>query len=375
MALPVIGTATMEKIVKMQLKEKNTRPLLFLGKGGIGKSKIIETVAKEMGIGYIDIRLLLYTETDIKGIPYPDADRVYTVWLQNDILPRVDKHGETGILVLDEITSAPRSVRTAVYQLLNERKLGSYELPENWYIVCLGNGEEDGGDFNGLEGNFANRCSIFRVESTVDDFRKYAIKSGMHPYVIAYTSWMTKHLHTYNEDNTMEDGLLFASPRSWEAVSDIIKNREKDEWYDGTLSELDLIRINGNIGTEVGQCFGQFIKYSDKVVMVDKILDGRAVTEYPKDVEALILTTNMLVQSMCKEANMDDIDFDIKLNRIANGTKWLLGMERMELVTMGLKDFIDVGGTEVMDILMSEEFDDDCPELAEFAEEHKEVFR
>lgn len=64
--LPVVTVAQFSEIVKLQLSEKNYRPIFGLGKGGIGKTESIETLARRMNIGYIDIRLLLYAETDLR---------------------------------------------------------------------------------------------------------------------------------------------------------------------------------------------------------------------------------------------------------------------------------------------------------------------
>ena len=123
--LPSVNVYTFTKIIELQFKEKNFRPIFGLGKGGIGKTEsIMELAKKKLHIGYVDIRLLLYSETDLKGIPYPSTDHVRTIWLQNDILPTVEKDGETGILVFDEITSCARSVRTAAYLFLKERRFG-----------------------------------------------------------------------------------------------------------------------------------------------------------------------------------------------------------------------------------------------------------
>lgn len=218
--LPVVTVAQFSEIVKLQLSEKNYRPIFGLGKGGIGKTESIETLARRMNIGYIDIRLLLYAETDLKGIPYPDQSHTTTIWLQNNILPRADRDGNIGILVLDEITSVQRSVRTAAYQLLNERRLGEYKLPPNWLIVCLGNGEDDGGDFQGMEANFINRCSVFNVIPDVDTWKAWALQNNVNYLVTAYVSWRPSDLHTFNPDS--ETDVIFASPRSWKAVSDIL---------------------------------------------------------------------------------------------------------------------------------------------------------
>ena len=103
--LPIATIEQFTEIIKQQFQEQNYRPIFGLGKGGIGKTESIADLAKELGIGYIDIRLLLYSEVDLKGIPYPDSSNTHTIWLQNSILPIASRDGDMGILVLDEITS------------------------------------------------------------------------------------------------------------------------------------------------------------------------------------------------------------------------------------------------------------------------------
>ncbi len=373
-SLPIINTTMMKEITKRTFIEGVKRPLFFLGKGGIGKTEIIAELAKEMNIGYIDIRLLLYTETDIKGIPYPDDAHKFTIWLQNDILPRADKHGEKGILVFDEITSAMKSVRTAIYQLLNERKLGEYELPEGWNVVCLGNGEEDGGDYNGMEGNFANRCSMFRVTPDIEAFKDYAGKDGFNSMVLAFLSWQPSSLHTYAEGNgSEEDSLLFASPRSWKAVSDLLN---------ATDSNIDMItelRIKSNIGTVVGETFTAFCKFRDKQVDTEAILEGRT-KKVPSETEAVYLTVQSLVQLMAQRLKEDANNHRNKVSKkimtqCSNGLRWILSIKSVETAVMGVKDFISLAKREAVQLLMSEEFDQACPEFEAFATKHKDILR
>lgn len=371
MGLPIITMSEAKEIVRLTVSEGEKRPLFFLGKGGIGKSASIEALAKELNIGYIDIRLLLYTETDIKGIPYPDDKREYTVWLQNDILPRVERDGDKGILVFDEITSAMKSVRTAIYQLLNERRLGDYVLPEGWTLVCLGNGEEDGGDYNGLEGNFANRCSLFRVQPDIDAFKEYALLAGFNDDVIAYLNWCNEDLQTYNDDVDSEENLVFASPRSWKAVSDIL-NRT------GNMDRITQLRIKSNIGTLVGEKFITFCDYKSAAVNIDDIINGKEVKQ-PKNAEAVYLTIQSLVSRMCEILALDNVSRasyrEETYIKCANGVKWLLSLNKLEYAVMGIKDFITHDKVTVPTLLLSDTFDKYCPELEKFATKNKEVFR
>ena len=369
--LPSITVDTFIEIVKMQLEEKNYRPIFGLGKGGIGKTESIHDLAvKELGIGYIDIRLLLYAETDLKGIPYPNAEHTKTIWLQNNILPCVERDGEEGILVLDEITSASRSVRTAAYQLLNERKLGEYQLPDKWLVVCLGNGEEDGGDFQGMEGNFANRCSVFNVVPNLEAFKTWAFKNNINELVSGYVSFKPQDLHSYNPESETE--LLFASPRSWKAVSDIL-NTHKFKENDKVLAA----RIIANLGQSVGYSFLAYCKYSNKAVDPMAILNG---TLFPEVHEAEIAT--ITIQSIIKILG-EKVKNEVSLIKgissettihLANGLKWILGLKK-EYAVMGFKDLIAYDMNTFTRIIMNPNLQQACPEIIKFANENAEIFK
>lgn len=368
--LPIVTVEEFSQIIKQQLNENNYRPIFGLGKGGIGKTESIAHLAKEeLKIGYIDMRLLLYTETDLKGIPYPNEEHTKTIWLQNNILPNASIHGEKGILVLDEITSCSRSVRTAAYQLLNERRLGEYILPDNWLIVCLGNGEEDGGDYEGMEGNFANRCSVFKVVHNVETWKSWAYNNNVNPLVIGYISFKSSDLHSYNNDN--ETDILFASPRSWKAVSDILNSNP----YDAN-NRLLLARIAGNIGPAVADQFNAFCKYKNNDIDTDAILNG---TKFPviESNEIAIITIQNLINIVGNEIKADlSIGNEISSNtvtRFCNVIKWMVGL-KTEFAVMGIKDLIAFDRVNIAKLLMNAQIHQICPELLQFTKTNKGIF-
>lgn len=370
--LPSITVDTFTKIVEMQFNEKNFRPIFGLGKGGIGKTESIMDLAKnKLHIGYVDVRLLLYSETDLKGIPYPDEHHSKTVWLQNDILPTEEKDGKQGILVFDEITSCVRSVRTAAYQLLNERRLGEYILPEGWMIVCLGNGEEDGGDFQGMEGNFANRCSVFNVIPDVESWKLWAYSHNVNPLVTSYVSWKPNDLHSYDPENETE--LLFASPRSWKAVSDILNSNEFNE-NDPVL----INRIIANVGLRVGQMFISFCKFKNDTVDPKSIVYDGKMPQIDKQ-EVLYITISSVVKIVGDQVISDFNTYNNSctqstINMLANALRWILSL-RKEYAVMGFKDLIGYDTNRMRMLVMVPELHKACPELSKFASENKEIFR
>lgn len=383
--IPIVTVSEFAEIIKQQFTDGDFRPVFGLGKGGIGKTESIESLAKELDIGYVDIRLLLYSETDLKGIPFPNENHTTAVWLQNDVLPTVERNGEKGILVLDEITSCSRSLRTAAYQLLNERRLGQYVLPSGWLIVCLGNGEQDGGDFEGMEANFVNRCSLFNVTHDDAAWRSWASHNGVNPLVTAYIQWKPSDLHTY-KDNGDYDCMLFASPRSWVAVSNILNHH-----LDDISSRIISSRILGNLGNEVGNRFLAFAKYRDKTVPPEEILNGnmKAIEALNKNIEnstgneIIFMTINEVVKKMADEISAEakdpskrrgrDIMFsDELITHVTNGIHWFLTLKRLETRIMALNQFFD-SCRESRSLMLNRKFLTACPEIRQFAAQNSAV--
>ena len=116
-----------KRLVKAFIKMK--KPVFLHGSSGIGKSDIIRAVGAEEGREVIDIRLLLMTEVDVRGIPYFNPDNKRMEWAPPAAIPL--EKDSNAIIFLDEITQASPSVQAAALQLVLDRKIGEFHLPEN----------------------------------------------------------------------------------------------------------------------------------------------------------------------------------------------------------------------------------------------------
>ena len=104
------------------------QPTLVWGPPGTAKSMIAQQVAADAGRRYVDVRALLLDPVDLRGIPWRDsADR--TRWAPPAFLPPTDDPGRW-LINLEELPSAVQMVQAALYQLVLDRKVGEYELPE-----------------------------------------------------------------------------------------------------------------------------------------------------------------------------------------------------------------------------------------------------
>jgi len=260
-------------------------PTFLWGAPGIGKSSIVKQIAEDRGIGFIDLRLALMDPTDLKGIPFYDKESHTALWAPPAFLP---KSGE-GILFLDELNSAPPSVQASAYQLILDRKVGEYELPNGWAIVAAGNREGDRGVTYRMPSPLANRFVHFEMEVDVEDWRLWAYKKGLDERVISYISYRNEHLFTFD---TKSDVKSFATPRSWEYVNRILKS--------AITTKLLLDTLGGAVGQEVAVSFLAFAKVADRLPDIEDILRG-AGGEYSDEIDVLYALSTGLVSAYLKD--------------------------------------------------------------------------
>jgi len=278
-------------------------PTFLWGAPGIGKSSIVKSIAKERGIGFIDLRLALMDPTDLKGIPFYDKESHSALWAPPAFLPR---EGE-GILFLDELNSAAPAVQSSAYQLILDRAIGEYRLPDGWAIVAAGNRESDRGVTYKMPAPLANRFVHFELEVSVEDWRSWAYGAGMDARIIAYITYKNEHLFTFDAKKQQKS---FATPRSWEYVHNILQS--------GIEASLLLDVIAGAVGREVAVSFLSFIKVMDRLPDIAAIASGE-VREYPSEIDVLYALSSGVVSHYLQNPD------DKKLENILTYTLGLQG--------------------------------------------------
>lgn len=267
-------------------------PTFLWGAPGIGKSSIVKQIAEDNRVGFIDLRLALMDPTDLKGIPFYDKESHTALWAPPAFLPR---DGE-GILFLDELNSAPPSVQASAYQLILDRKVGEYELPEGWAIVAAGNREGDRGVTYRMPSPLANRFVHFEMEVDVQDWRLWAYKKGLDERVISYISYRSEHLFTFDAKSDIKS---FATPRSWEYVNKILKST--------ITKELLLDTISGAVGRDVAVSFLSFAKVMNKLPDIENILKTGS-GEYSDEVDVLYAISTGLVSGYLKSQSEERLE-------------------------------------------------------------------
>ncbi len=273
--------------IEFNIKHGIKHSVLGLGAPGIGKSQVIQQIGNKYGFKVIDIRLSQMSEVEIGGLIFPNEDKTKTRWLAPEILPDESRDGKYTILLLDEITSCTKRVQVAAYQLILDRRIGQYHLPEGTFVIALGNREEDDGVYVQMAGPLADRFEIHNIEVDFDSWKNgYALKNNVHPFVIKYLTYKPSALHTQVSGS---DEMIFATPRSWERVSDILR-------IDSDITK-DVIRnkIIGNIGETEGKNFITFCKSKNAVITVEDLLNGCTA---PSNTEKAVTLINSLAETI-----------------------------------------------------------------------------
>lgn len=229
--------------------------LMIWGAPGIGKSSIVQQVADENSMGLVDLRLSQLAPTDLRGLPV--AEDGQAKWFPPEFLPRDGR----GILFLDEINMAPPAMQGVAQQLILDRRVGSYRVPEGWLIWAAGNRKEDRAAVFDMPAPLANRFIHLEVEQHFDSFKQHALRCGMHEHLLAFLAYRPKLLHALKPGE-----MRWPSPRAWMMADRLYK------------AELDIAPAVGNAAASE---FQAYVSLYEKLPSLDGILKGKDAPEFP----------------------------------------------------------------------------------------------
>lgn len=259
------------------------QPAFLWGAPGVGKSQVVAQTAAARGMALIDIRAVLLDPVDLRGLPRISADGA-SVWCPPGFLPG-PKHPSEGILFLDELNSAPPLVQAACYQLILDRCIGEYRLPDGWSIIAAGNREKDKAVTHRMPSALANRMVHLDFEVSLEDWLAWAQRSGIRPELIAFLRFRPALLHDFDPLSAHK---AFASPRSWEFLSRILTA--------GPDPEVEYELFQGAVGPGAAAEFMGFLQIWRELPTVESILSDPASAKVPDEPAAMYAICEALAQ-------------------------------------------------------------------------------
>lgn len=277
-------------VINKSLPISTVPSVMLWGAPGVGKSQCVRQIAsmieKETNkrVNVTDVRLLLFNPIDLRGIPTSNADKTLAIWLRPQIFNMETSGNVVNILFLDEISAAPQSVQAAAYQITLDRTVGEHKLPDNCIVIAAGNRVTDKSVAYKMPKALSNRLLHIDVESNFDSWRKWAVKKGINEKVIGFLSFKRNKLMAFDSQN---DDLAFATPRSWELVSNILNNVEDNE---DNLIEL----ISGLVGLGTAMEFRTWLLVYKDLPDIEDIFKGKC-NIVPKTTDSLYALSTSIV--------------------------------------------------------------------------------
>jgi len=301
------------------------RPLFLWGPPGTGKSDIVKQITESFTNSLlIDIRLSLWEPTDIKGIPYFDTNINKMVWGAPSELPDEELASQYDNIVVffDEMNSAAPAVQAAAYQLILNRRVGQYKLPDNVMIIAAGNREADKGVTYRMPAPLSNRFVHLELGVNFDDWFQWAVDNKIHQDVVGYLQFAKQDLYDFDPRSSSRG---FATPRSWSFVSELL-----DDEDDETTTDL----VAGAVGEGLAVKFMAHRKVAGQLPNPTDILSGKVKEMKTSEISAKY----SLTVSLCYELKEADEAKDKKFNdKVNNFLRFAMDNFETELVVMGIK--------------------------------------
>jgi len=203
------------------------RPILLMGPPGIGKTAIMEQVARECGIGLAAYTMTHHTRQSAMGLPFIEKrsfdGQEYTVtsYTMSEIIASVYTMMEEtgirqGILFIDEINCVSETLSPIMLQFLQAKTFGNTKVPAGWIIVAAGNPAEYNRSVREFDVVTLDRVKYIEVEPDYQIWKAYAIKQGIHRSILSYLD--ARQENFYKIETTI-DGTQFVTARGWEDLS------------------------------------------------------------------------------------------------------------------------------------------------------------
>lgn len=267
---------------------RSKQPTFLWGPPGIGKSQIVQQAGIHMQLEVLDVRAVLLDPVDLRGIPNITEGGL-SKWCAPAFLPQ---KGE-GILFLDELNAAPPLVQAACYQLILDRKIGEYTLPDGWSIIAAGNREKDRAVTHKMPSALANRFVHIDFDVDVKEWLIWAKKHQIASEIIDFIQFRPALLHDFSPE---KDNRSFPSPRSWAFASNLIIN--------GVSGELLQELLEGTVGKGAATEFIGFMNIYHNLPNINSILSTPMTVTLPTDPAVLFATCEMVG----KAADMNSAD-------------------------------------------------------------------
>lgn len=273
-AVPSTALKPSQLTLALEAMIRISQPCFIQGPPGVAKSAVMFQTTQRMGYAFRDDRAVLKDAVDLRGLPHVNGDN-QAHWCIPADLPNESRDGKRGVWFLDELNRAPLLVQNAYFQLILDRRLGDYVLPDGWVIMAAGN--EKGAGVQRMDEALRSRFVFIDATTDLEDWCKWAVQpaSDIDPMVIAFLRFRSPLLHDWDGGKERN----FPCPRTWSFVSNIVKS--------GVSADIMFPLIVGAVGMAAAVQFQAFQQFYRQAPNIDGILLNPSTADIPTRPEIL----------------------------------------------------------------------------------------
>lgn len=285
-------TLDISQLKEFLLAVAPSRPVFIWGPPGIGKSSVINQFSQELGMECVPLLGSQLASEDLIGIPQIVGN------VSRFVPPSLIVREKEYCLFIDELNIASQEVQKSFYSLILDKRVGEYVLPDGSIVIGAGNRAADSSLVKQLPAALVNRMIHIHLKVNHRLWLDWANNNEIHPWVIEYIQNRPKQLSTEIAPTNEEP---FSSPRSWEAVSDGLKELEKISSLETKNLLIDAL-LFGSLTSEHATQFKAFIKNISYRYSIPKLLKGEVKwPDDPKDRDVLLFLVHSVRDYLLKE--------------------------------------------------------------------------
>lgn len=287
------------------------RPVLLMGPPGIGKTQIMEQIARELRVGLVAYTITHHTRQSAVGLPFIKEEefegKTYSVteYTMSEIIASVhrkirDSGQKEGILFIDEINCVSETLAPTMLQFLQCKTFGNQAVPEGWLIVAAGNPPEYNKSVRDFDMVTLDRVRYMVVEADFKVWKEYARAQHIHGAILSYLELRPGNFYRVEAD---VDGMQFVTARGWEDLSNLM------EVYEEMRVSVDETVIHeflhhDEVAEDAAAYFDLYRKYQDDYG-IPEILSGKAKPEifariYAAAFDERLSVVNLLLDGLGK---------------------------------------------------------------------------